>query len=118
MSTLSVSGDSSLQQLYSRSCDLTSIDLTACSNLTFLSLTENTLSTIDIADCSNLGFCYIPYNHLTTTVVNNVLEILNGFGLTNGAVNVAGQSPLAPPSGGGITAATSLRSKGWTVNTD
>lgn len=55
---------------------------------------------------------------LPTADVNFALQHLDGTGITGGTVTLDGQTPAAPPTGAGITAAANLVTKGWTVVTD
>lgn len=67
-------------------------------------------ATITTLDCSN--------NNLTSAEVNAILILLDGYGLLSGTFDSSGQTPAAPPTGAGITAANNLIGKGWTVTTD
>lgn len=58
------------------------------------------------------------FNSLSTSDVDAVLVALDGNGLNNGTVDLSGQTPSAPPTGTGRTAAASLIGKGWTVTVD
>lgn len=61
-------------------------------------------------------------NELPVSVVNQILvdldTITTGYTGYSGTINLAGQTPAAPPSGAGATAKTSLTSKGFTIVTD
>lgn len=57
-------------------------------------------------------------NRLTTSQVNDILILLDGYGLLTGTFDSSGQTPAAPPTGAGITAKNNLIGKGWTVTTD
>jgi hypothetical protein len=57
-------------------------------------------------------------NRLTSSQVNDILVLLDGYGLLAGTFDSSGQTPSAPPTGSGITAKNNLISKGWTVTTD
>lgn len=61
----------------------------------------------------------LSYNKLTSSEVNNTLIWLDGLNFNAGAKTLdIRQSIAAPPSGAGITALTSLTSKGWTITHD
>ena len=61
-------------------------------------------------------------NELPVSVVNQILvdldTITTGFTGYTGTINLASQTPSAPPSGVGATAKTSLTTKGFTIVTD
>ncbi len=59
----------------------------------------------------------INLNPLPAIVVNQILEDLDAAGLHNGSVSLL-CDPSAAPTGAGITAASSLVSKGWAVTTN
>lgn len=61
---------------------------------------------------------YAATNQLSTTFVSNALIELDANGLFPGLINLAAQTPAAPPNAGGTTAKNNLISKGWTVTTD
>lgn len=69
---------------------------------------------LDLSACNNLGFI----SSLTSSQVDTILEALDANGLSSGYCGLAGQSPPAPPGGGGATAKANLLSKGWAVATD
>jgi hypothetical protein len=86
--------------------------------ITFDGGSGNQLTTLDISGNPLLTLLEIEGNNLTTAAVNSMLIALQGFGLLNGTVAFDGQAPPAPPSGSGITAATTLTARGWSVLVD
>lgn len=62
-------------------------------------------------------------NKLTTPAVDDIFnELYNGgakiYVLMNGGINTAGQSPVAPPSAGSLTAIIAITGDGWAILTD
>jgi len=64
----------------------------------------------------------LSQNEFPVSVVNQILvdldTITTGFTGYSGTINLSNQTPLAPPSGTGATAKTSLTTKGFTIITD
>jgi hypothetical protein len=88
------------------------------------------LITLDISNNPNLNSftpdlpptaneIYITDCSLSTTEVNNILIYLDSLTFNAGAKTLdITQGGAAPPSGSGVTAMTSLTSKGWTITHD
>lgn len=95
-----ITGDIDLSQA---SSTLLGIDLNDNFGITSVQLPEAYLDSVNLHDTA-----------LTETAVNNILQWLDGSGVENGSVDLAGGTS-SPPSGNGITAADSLISKGWNV---
>lgn len=70
------------------------------------------------SSCLQFDFtsCALPV--AGTGGVNDILVKLDGWGRSNGSIDISGQTPSAPPSGAGATAVTNLIGKGWSVTTD
>jgi hypothetical protein len=90
--------------------------ISALTDLTTLNVAGNDLETLPpvASMVTNLN-CSI--NKLSSSEVNAILILLDGYGLLSGTFNSAGQTPAAPPTGSGITAKNNLIGKGWTVTT-
>jgi uncharacterized protein YjbI with pentapeptide repeats len=73
-------------------------------NITSVQLPETNLTDVNLANTA-----------LTETGVNNILQWLDGSGVTSGYADLSGGTS-APPSGNGIIAKNNLIGKGWTVN--
>lgn len=120
---------------------LTTLDVTGCVALTYLDCSDNNLAdlfgvssctaltnlycygnsyltALDVAGLSVLTYLDCGSNALTVPTVNTILGDLVSGGATGGTVDLSLQTPPAPPSGAGITAATTLGTRGWTVTTD
>lgn len=99
---------------------LTSFNFTPLPNsVQSLVLTQNNISSINTSSIpSSITSLFIVNNNISTSDVNTILIDLDNGGLINGTVQLGSQSPAAPPSGAGITAANNLIGKGWTVVTD
>lgn len=67
---------------------------------------------------TNILILFAQSNKIPASQVNAVLIALDAGGVSNGTIQISGQTPAAPPSGAGITAKNNLISKGWTVLTD
>lgn len=96
--------------------NLTTIDLGTFPG-TIVDLSENLLTSITGATLG-MSDLNVSVNNLSTAEVNTILQKLDTNGSTGGDINSFDQSPAAPPSGAGITAASNLTGKGWTVTTD
>jgi hypothetical protein len=57
-------------------------------------------------------------NTLSAAQVNAILIVLDANGLSNGTVDLSGQTPAAPPTGAGLHSATNLYGKFWLVTVD
>jgi len=55
---------------------------------------------------------------LSVIQVNEILQALDDYGIAGGTIIIQNQTPLAAPTGTGITAKNNLLTKGWTVQTD
>ena len=66
LSTLELSGCSDLVQLYCSSNQLSTLDLSGCSDLVRLSCSNNQLSTLDLSGCPDLVELSCGYNQLST----------------------------------------------------
>ena len=82
---------------------LTGFDLNGNTGITSVTLPEAALNDVNLADTA-----------LTETAVNNILQWLDGSAVENGGVYLDGGTS-AIPTGAGLTAKTSLQSKGWQV---
>jgi hypothetical protein len=72
---------------------------------------------INISGCTSLSTFSCAYNSLTEGVVNSILTTIDGFGTSDGYIDISGGSNAAP-TGDGITAKDSLINRGWTVLTN
>lgn len=100
---------------------LTALDVSGNPFLRLLICDTNSLTTLDLSGNPKLTGVYTSSNALTVLAVNTILAQLVAFGLPDGQVVTAGQTPAAPPSAGppdGIAAAASLVSSGWIITTD
>lgn len=82
---------------------LTGFDLSSNADLTSVQLPEANLNDVSIYNCA-----------LTETAVNNILQWLDGSGVSNGTVDLTGGTN-AIPTGNGLTAKVNLQNKGWNV---
>lgn len=82
---------------------LEGFDLSGNAGLTSVQLPESNLNDVSIYNCA-----------LTETAVNNILQWLDGSGVSNGFVDLSGGTN-AIPTGNGLTAKVNLQGKGWNV---
>jgi surface protein len=101
MDQCNISGDIDLSQL---SSTLTGFDLSGNTGITSVSLLEAYLNDVDLYDTA-----------LTEASVNDILQWLDGSGVTNGYVDLSGGTSSGP-TGAGITAYDNLIGKAWSVN--
>jgi hypothetical protein len=91
------------------------VDLSMLSSLNGFDLQDNTGLTSVLLPDTDLNNVSINNAALTQTAVNTILEFLASTGVENGNVNLA-NGTSAIPTGNGLTAVTTLRSRGWTVS--
>lgn len=118
--TSSITNSTSLTSVSLQGNQLSSFDpAPLTNNVQFLALTQNDITSFDASNMpSSITSFFIVNNQISVADVNAILIKLDTEGLLNGNVQTVGQTPAAPPSGAGITAANNLIGKGWTVLTD
>lgn len=113
-----LSGASSLTTLYlsSNTPSLTVIDLSPCPLLTFVSISANpNLTTvINTNGYSSVSFMTAAGCALPSEVVDEILIALNANGISGGYCFLDGGTN-GTPSVDGLSAASDLASKGWSV---
>ena len=136
--TLATTGDVALTVLIGSDLGITSLDISTntaltevamlnCTGLSSLSISANTaLDTVGLNGCGTLTTLNISTNTLITDLglngcaitaqvdIDSILTALDGFGLSNGSVDLSGGTN-ATPGAGGLTAKANLIGKGWTV---
>ena len=144
ITSLNVSGLTSLEDLYANSCpNLAYLNVQGCTGLTNTDLSKSTIcdafETLNFSGCSSLEYAELSGNvnltnviitgclsivflsaqscALTVSSVNTILTTLDANGVLNGFVSLSGGTSAAP-TGAGITATTSLQGKGWFVDTN
>lgn len=65
-----------LRYLYCVNNELTSLDVSACTNLMKLSPDHNRLSFLDVSGCTNLKYLYCNHNNLTILDVSNCRDLI------------------------------------------
>lgn len=116
-----ISNSNALITLFIQGNQIASFDFISLpANIQSFSLTQNNVSILsNIASIpASITLFAVVNNKITIADVNSILIKLDTSGLFNGNVQTLGQTPAAPPSGAGITAANNLIGKGWTVITD
>ena len=116
LTSLDISTNMALTYL---SCDvnqLTSLDISTNTALTDLECNGNQLTSLDIYTNTALTNLACADNQLTVASVNSILTDLDTHGLSDGYLDLGGTN--AAPTGAGVTAATSLTGKGWSVTTN
>ena len=111
-----LSGLNNLQNIDMDQCGIAgALDISASSfnALTSIDFSGNSITSITLPE-ANLTNVDLNGNALTEEVVNNTLQWLDGSGVENGSVNLAGGTN-AIPTGTGLTAKTNLQGKGWNV---
>jgi len=117
LTSVDISSSSSVTSIACANSGLTSANV-ASSTVTAITFVNNSLTSLDVSSCTALDELFVTSNNLSSSAVNTILIDLDNNGLSNGNVQLNGQSPSAPPTGGGITAKANLQAKGWTVVTD
>jgi hypothetical protein len=112
LTTLNVSNCNTLQYISCHQNSLSSLIISG-SSLNGLICSTNNLTVLDIGNCPSIISMSCGYNLLSSSVVNQILVDLDSFGLTNGNLNMSGSNQV--PTSGGITARTNLVNKGWLV---
>lgn len=115
-----LSGLTNLIRFDSDNCDIQgNVDLSMIPNPGFdnIDLSENlgiTSVTLPESDLTNLNLFDTA---LTEAAVNDILQWLDGSGVTGGSVELDGGTSAAP-TGAGITAKDNLIAKSWSVTTN
>jgi len=109
-----------LENFYSNGQLLTNgIDLSNLTSLQQISIESSQLSSINISGCTNLYYVDLYYNNLPGSTINDVLITLSGNSVTGGYAYLQYQTPPACPTGDGILAQNHLvNDLGWNVNVD
>ena len=116
---------------------LTSLDLTGCSNLYSLYLGDNNISSLDLSPCSNIGTVSIQYNPslnitaipalsfciffstincaLSSGIIDDILLALSNSGNSGGNAYFSGGTNGIPGPTGISAAAYLTGDAGWTV---
>lgn len=81
----------------------------------YLDLHHCQLASVNLSGCAKLGTVLLNYNRLVRSQVDSVLTTVNGFGTSNGTIDVSGNTA---PSAAGLAAASALVSRGWSVTKD
>lgn len=147
LSSLNVSSNTALTYLNCESNNLSTLTLTALTNLQEIHFDNNTLTTLNLSNNTNLTQIFGGVNNITTvtmpasvnitttyhfdlsdnaltqTSVNNILQKIDSYttpsgnNITDKLIILTGGTNAAP-SGAGLTAKTSLESKGYYVQTN
>ena len=91
------------------------LDVSGLTELAELDVQTNQITSLNVTGCVLLTQLYASNCLMGVSELNAVLIQLDNNGALNGAVSLVGQGT---PTGGGATAKTSLRNKGWLVDTD
>lgn len=114
LSTLDLS-NSDLDSLDLSHCDFSSIDISQNNNLTTLIMAFCSLTTLDISNNNALENIDVSGNSLSSTEIDDIMRVLDDFGLTNGSLNYELQFPLADPTSNSREAYSNLVGKGWVI---
>lgn len=93
--------------------NLTGIDVSGLTNLTFLHFESIGSSSIDISTCTKLTYIILYGNSYSQTTIDNILTDVDSAGLSNGTLNVGGNN--AAPSATGLSSRDALVVNGWIV---
>lgn len=80
-----------------------------------LNLNHCNLTAVTLDACPGLSTADLSFNLMNRPAVDTVLTVMNGFGTSNGTLNLLGNTA---PSAAGTAASASLAGRGWTVTTD
>ena len=118
--TITAYGYTSLTSLDCQSNQLTSIALGGSINIVILNLNDNYLTSIDITGLTKCSILFCSNNQLTEGSVNSILTTLDSFDINMVGPKICSLDGPgnAIPSNGGLTAKSSLESKGWILNTN
>lgn len=70
------------------------------------------LTSVNLAGCGQLGTIDLHNNQMVQATIDGILATVDGFGTSNGTLNLSGN---AAPSAAGTTHQTNLTGRGWTV---
>lgn len=104
-----------LLELSSDNLALTTINISGCTSLTYITCYETpTLTTIlGLEDCDNVIFAQLNSNGFDQTALDYITVSLNNNGLSNGGLVISGNAGVLSPTGN--AARLSLISRGWSV---
>jgi hypothetical protein len=98
---------------------ITNLDTSSLGVFTYFNAKDcSALATMDFTGMNNCINADLRNCALDSSMIDECLVKLDGFGNNNGTLKLEGQTPSAPPSGAGATAKANLIGKGWTVTTD
>ncbi len=72
------------------------------------------LTSVDVSGCPGLAFLTLTGAALPQAVTDDILVTMNGYGTSGGAIDLSGGTSAAP-SAVGLAAKASLEGRGWTV---
>ena len=75
LTTLDLSNCTNLYILNCYSNNLTTLDLSSCTNLNFFNCYNNNLTALDLSSCTNLNYFYCSDNNLTTLDLSNCTNL-------------------------------------------
>ncbi len=109
-----------LQELYLSSNNIAgSYNFTLNTALNIIEIYSNAITGVSgFSSTTGLYNLQIGDNNISVSDINNALIALDNNGITNGNFISNNQSPLAAPTGLGVTAKNNLIIKGWTIVTD
>ena len=101
-----------IQRIDSYDNHYTSVDISGCTSLKELSLSGSKLASLDLSQASNLIDIQLKNCGLKASLVDNVLQIIDGAGKSDGYLELDGN---APPTTEGLLHYDNLKTKGWTI---
>ncbi len=115
LTALDVSKNTGLKSLYCRNNQLTTLDVSKNTALRIFWPDINQLTLLDISKNSKLNTLFCGANQLSGFAINSILQNLVAHGITYGTLQCNYQSPLAPPTGQGLTDKQTLINRNWTA---
>ncbi len=113
LTSLNVDNLNSCTLLTCNSNSLTSLDVTDLTSLTTLNAYNNSITAIDLSNCTLLTTVDVRNNSMNTSQLDIILSDLDGHGLSNGSLNISGNSG----SHSDTVSYNSLIAKGWIITT-
>ena len=113
--TIDISTLSSLAYLKCQWNNLSILDASALTSLRYISCYRNNISVLDVGGATLLTTLYCYYNSMNQDMVDTVLCDMDNNGASNGTLNISNN---AAPSATGVACKDNLVARGWDVTTD
>ncbi len=116
LSNFDVSGLKVLTSLVVYNNSIEKLDVSDSVNLFTLHLANNAITGLDISRNETLTDLNIRGNSLAASEIDDIIILLDSFGLANGDLDYANQIPAVNPTAASLASYNNLLVKGWTIS--